>query len=119
MSDVVVTCPQRLWDDWIDEGVLPGEDDGGMEFHFWFWGLVPKIERSERVYVVAWGKLRGYAPLVRLEQRCRIRPEAHCLVRRAGAVAVTIPDPIRGFRGWQYRFWKRGSEQPFDDWKTP
>ena len=26
MSDVVVTVPKRLWDEWIAEGDLPGEE---------------------------------------------------------------------------------------------
>lgn len=40
------------------------------------------------------------------------------LVRRAGAVAVTIPEPITGFRGWRYRWWPREAEVPFPDWRT-
>jgi hypothetical protein len=32
------------------------------------------------------------------------------------AEAVTIPTPIKSFRGWRYRWWTRHDEQPFDEW---
>gem|GEM_PF-5129882 len=67
MSDVVVTVPKRLWEDWIEEGDLPGESWSGEEWHFYLSGAVPRIQPGERVYVVAYGRLRGYAPLVRFE----------------------------------------------------
>jgi hypothetical protein len=32
---------------------------------------------------------------------------------------MTIPEYIRGFRGWRQRWWERESEIPFPDWQTP
>ena len=117
MTDVVVTCPKWFWEDWIDEGALPGEDcPPDTEFDFYLGGPAPDIQPGERVYVVAHGKLRGYAPLVRIRRSGFNR---FSLVRRGGAVAVTVPQPIRGFRGWRYRDWDRADEVPFPDWKQP
>lgn len=111
MADCVVTVPKRLWDEWIAEGDLPGEDDGG-EYVFWIGGPLPTIAPGERVYIVAHGKLRGYAPLTRAVP-------GYGLVRGGGAVACTIDEPIRGFQGWRYRHWNREDEKPFPDWRTP
>jgi hypothetical protein len=116
MSDVVVTVPMGKWQEWIDEGDLPG-DEPLYESHFWIHEL-PAIHAGERVYVVAHGRLRGYAPLVGLEASCRLWPERACLLREGGAVAVTIPEQIRGFQGWRYRWWLREDEVPFPDWRT-
>ena len=118
MTDVVVTVPKRLWAEWIAEGDLPGET-ALYESHFWLGGPLPQISPGERVYVVAHGKLRGYAPLVRLERSCRLRPEVGCLRRHGGAEAITIPEPIHGFQGFRYRWWSREVERPFPDWMTP
>lgn len=118
MSDVVVTVPTRMWKEWIEEGDLPGEPESGYRSHFWLWGPLPKIEPGERVYIVAHGKLRGYAPLIGVERHCELRDSAGCLLRDGNAVAVTIPDPIRSFRGWRYRWWGREDEMPFPEWQT-
>jgi hypothetical protein len=123
MSDVVVTVPRRLWSEWLDEGSLPGEPDTGDTFHFWLAGPLPDIQIGSRVYIVAHGRLRGYAPLVAIERRCRLRPSVGCLVRRGGAVAVTVlqdgrPAEIRGFRGWKYRWWDYLDEVPYPNWKN-
>jgi hypothetical protein len=72
---------------------------------------------GDRVYIVAWGRLRGYAPLVRVERECKLWRARACLVRRAGAVAVTIDQQISGFQGWQYRTWDRTEEVAFPGWK--
>ena len=117
MSDVVVTVPIKLWREWLAEGDLPGEEWSGFESHFWLGGMVPGIDPGERVYIVALGKLRGYAPLVAREIRCSIRPDKSCLIRRGGAVAVTIYEPIRGFQGFRYRWWLRRDERPFPEWR--
>lgn len=147
MADVVVTVPMHMWQDWLFEGDLPGEDRVGcpdclwsgprgawighlwpgfpdskcvlaetpLEWEFFLGENAPKIEPGERVYVVAHGRLRGYAPLIRVDfpsysRRCG-------LVRGEGGVAVTIDHPIKGFRGWRYRWWDRADERPFPDWK--
>lgn len=117
MSDVVVTVPKRLWDDWIAEGDLPGQE-AEYESHFWVWSQVPAVKPGDRVYIVAHGRLRGYAPLVRQEQMCKLNPRMGCLVREGGAVAVTIDEPIRGFQGVRRRWWKREDERPYPDWQT-
>ncbi len=114
MADVVVTVPKDRWWQWIDEGDLPGEPwNGEYEWDFYLYGVAPIIKPGERVYVVAHGKLRGYAPLVRIDGE---PGRSFSLVRRNGAVAVTIPEPIRGFQGWRYRWWDRAIEVPFPNW---
>jgi hypothetical protein len=118
VSDVVVTVPKQLWLGWIDEGDLPESIWSGYESHFWLSSL-PDIHVGERVYVVAHGKLRGYAPLVGVEKHCRLNWSKSCLVRRGNAVSVTIAESILGFRGFRYRWWDRGAETPFPDWKKP
>jgi hypothetical protein len=115
MADVVVTVPKRLWEDWLAEGDLPGDDATGETYAFSLWGSPPEIQPGERVYIVAHGKLRGYAPLVMITPGWNHGEFA--LVRGGGAVACTIAEPIRGFRGWQYRFWKREDEVPFPNWR--
>jgi hypothetical protein len=119
VCDIVVTVPKGQWQSWIAEGDLPGEAPE-YESHFWIGNsALPPIEPGERVYIVAHGKLRGYAPLVRKEQRCQLNPRASCLVRTGNAVAVTIDEPIRGFQGWRYAWWSRDDEKPFPDWMQP
>lgn len=49
MTDVVVTVPTRLWESWIAEGDLPGQD-AEYESHFWIPRPLPKIAAGERVY---------------------------------------------------------------------
>ena len=121
--DVVVTVPKtfeyvglRGLAAWVEEGDLPGEEWSGQDSHFYLGGKPPTILLGERVYVVCEGKLRGYAPLVRVERYGR----GHfALVRRSGAVAVTIPQPVRGFQGYRYRWWGYDAEVPFPDWQQP
>ena len=120
MSDVLVTVPKGMWQEWIEEGDLPGEEWSGYANHFWIpRGGLPRIAPGDRVYIVAHGKLRGYAPLVRIERRCLLRPSVGCLLRRNDAEAVTIAEPIRGFQGWRSRWWERDAERPFPAWMTP
>jgi hypothetical protein len=114
--DVVVTVPKGLWAEWILEGDLPGEDWSGREYVYWTSGARPGIEPDERVYIVAHGKLRGYAPLVALEVTNKYQVR---FIRNTGAVAVTITPAIAGFRGWRYRWWPREDERPFPGWRTP
>lgn len=116
--DIVVTVPKGLWTEWLAEGDLPGEPTHQFESHFWIPSLGRDRVIGDRCYVVAHGRLRGYAPIVDTERRCRLRPSRACVVRRGGAVAVTIDQEIRGFQGWKYRWWDRSSEVPFPDWQT-
>lgn len=117
MADVVVTVPKGMWEDWIAEGDLPGEE-AQYQSHFWV-ATLPRITFGERVYVVAHGKLRGFAPLTGVERVCGLAPSRSCLLRRGNAEAVTIDEPIRGFQGWRYRWWEREDERPFPDWLRP
>lgn len=117
MTDVVVTVPLSFGlETWAAEGDRPGEPWSGEDWHFHSGGGVPAIAVGERVYVVYGGRVRGYAPLVRVEEYGHGRI---ALVRRGGAVAVTIPRAVPGFRGWRYRFWDRAAEAPFPGWATP
>ncbi|RTL20224.1 MAG: hypothetical protein EKK55_18090 [Rhodocyclaceae bacterium] len=119
MADLVVTCPAYFWADWIAEGDPVGADESGEEWGFTI-ARAPKvapIEAGERLYVVAHGRLRGYAPVTRVE----IIPDPHgsiTICRRGGAVAVTIDEPIKGFRNYRRTWWKREAERPFPDWRT-
>jgi len=114
--DVVVTVPKWFGlDRWIAEGDAAGTPETGEEWAFYLGAGVPDIRPGERVYIVYNGKLRGYAPLVRVE-----RTGSGCaLVRRGGAVAVTIDRAIPGFRGFRYRDWPREDERPFPGWRDP
>ena len=115
MPDVVVTVPTREWDRWLAEGALVGEPCPAATEYFFRIGGRPRVQPGERVYVVAHGKLRGYAPLVRLLPSGSVS----FLVRRGDAVAVTIPETITGFRGFRYRWWQREAERSFPEWCTP
>lgn len=114
MADLVVTVPMDLWRGWIAEGDAVGEPDSGEEWGFYLGGGKPDIQPGERVYVVAHGRLRGYAPLTRLARA----NGQWVLCRRGGAVAVTLAEPIPGFRGWRRRWWERWRESEFPAWRT-
>jgi len=114
MSDVVVTLPLSFGlDRWIDEGDGAGDPWTGQLWDFSTSGR-PRIEPGERVYVVHAGKLRGYAPLVKIEYD---GTRTH-LVRGGEAVAVTIDEHIPGFWGYRYRWWQREIERPFPEWSN-
>jgi hypothetical protein len=112
--DIVVTVPKGIWTEWVEEGDAAGDPPSGEEWGYWTSGGRPKIEVGERVYIVAHDRLRGHAPLTKLV----VEGRRVGFGRRGGAVAVTIPEPIRGFRGWRYRWWDRATEAPFQAWRT-
>lgn len=124
MSDVVVTVPIDFrfdgapgllgLDAWCAEGDAAGEHETGTLWRFTTSGGRPDIARGERVYIVCEDRLRGYAPLMYLD--CEGNRVG--LIRGGGAVAVTIPEKVTGFRGWRYRWWERDQEEPFPDWQT-
>jgi hypothetical protein len=117
MADVVVTVPKSFGlDRWIAEGDPAGSEWSGEEWHFYLGGGVPDCKPGERVYVVYNGRLRGYAPLVRVERYAGGR---FALVRHGGAEAVTVDEFIRGFRGWRYRWWETSAERAFPEWQIP
>jgi len=116
--DVVVTVPLSFGlDSWITEGDAAGDPDSGQLWAFSVGGSRPDLVPGDRVYVVCSGRLRGYAPLVRLDWDIRRRRGE--LIRGGGAVAVTVDFRIPGFRGWRYRWWPRDQERPFPDWRVP
>ena len=122
MSDVVVTVPKWFGlDTWIAEGDAAGEPWSGQLWDFYLWGSPPTIGVGDRVYVVYNGKLRGYAPLTKIiiPKTFLARDQRYSLQRGGDAVAVTIDEPIRGFRGFRYRWWDRSLERPFPDWRQP
>jgi hypothetical protein len=129
MTDVVVTVPKALWSEWLEEGDLASADDGMLaagwggdfEYGFHMRGRPPVIKWDERVYIVAHGKLRGYAPLTKVTKGERFggAPGSFALVRRGAAVACTLAVPIRGFQGYRYRWWDYADELPFPDWRIP
>jgi len=110
MTDLVATCPKDFWSEWIAEGDPAGAPESGEE---WGWftrhHLIGQIQPGDRLYVVAHGRLRGYAPVTRVT--------ADAIGRRGGAVAVTIDESIPGFQGLRERWWPRDAERPFPDWK--
>lgn len=116
MADVVVTVPRWFGlEEWIAEGDPAGAPWSGEEWHFYLGGNPPTMIPGDRVYVVFNNAIRGFAPLVRIERD----GSRFALVRHGGAEAVTIPERVRGFQGWRYRWWDRSAEQPFPDWQNP
>ena len=119
--DLVGTCPKTFWEEWLDEGDCAGDTHWGARY---CWNtkctLALKINPGDRFYIVAHGKLRGYATaLWKLENSTCADGYAFAIIRGGGAVACTIDEPIKGFRGLRKRWWERKDEKPFPDWKTP
>ncbi len=131
MSDVVVTVPKNFTHPaapgkkglaaWIGEGDAAGDDPSFTEWSFFIGSRRPSCYAGDRVYIVCEGKLRGYAPLIRVQRYDFLSTFRYALVRGSGAmaIAVTIPEPVKGFRGFRYRWWSRDIEVPFLDWRTP
>jgi hypothetical protein len=115
VSDLVVTCPKNFYLDWIAEGDAAGDPYSGEEWGWYIGGARPRINPGGRLYIVACGKLRGYAPVIRVVRH----GNKWVIIRRGDAVAVTIPEIIKGFRGWRKPWWTLQDEVPFPDWKTP
>jgi len=115
MADLVGTCPKDFWEEWIAEGDAAGEVETGEDWH-WYTrhSLARDINPGDRFYVVARGKLRGWAPVVRVEV---IDYRSYAIVRKGGAVACTIAEPIPGFRGLRLRWWRQEDELPFPNWR--
>jgi hypothetical protein len=124
--DVVVTVAMSAWVGWLAEGALPGEPSPESWALFYGSGagsrkpVPPKdLQPGDRVYVAAFGFVRGYSPLLRIAPT----ENGYALVRGGGAVAVTPwaehgPLHVPGFQGVRYRSWRREAERPFDDWMT-
>jgi hypothetical protein len=108
-TDVVVTVPKARWNEWLAEGDLPGQAEWAC-----FFCAASEFTPGARCYVVAHGRLRGFAPLVRIDHF----DGGFAFIRRGGAEPCTIARPIPGFRGWRYRSWNRDEEIAFPDWMT-
>jgi hypothetical protein len=117
--DLVGTCPKSFWEKWIAEGDCAGDPATGEEYAWWTRSkMVFKLQPGDRFYVVALGKLRGWAPVVRIIQNGGgIYETEFGICRRGGAVACTIPEKIPGFRGLRKRWWEREQEVTFSDWR--
>lgn len=114
MTDHVVTVPKHRWLDWLAEGDLPGDQPSGRAYSFFVGYRQPTIEPGERLYVVAFGRVRGFAPVKSVIL-------SHCgyyIVREGGARAVTIPERVTGFQGFRRRWWELEDELPFGNWRT-
>ena len=123
MADLVGTCPKDFWEEWIAEGDAASENGivfASITMEDWHWYTKDRkaisIHPGERFYVVAHGKLRGWAPVVRVDQ---FGHGEYGIVRRGCALACTIAEPIPGFRGLRLRWWDRAIEVPFPNWKKP
>ncbi len=115
MADLVGTCPKGFWREWLLEG-----DPAGVKpsYRLYEWqtrsAMALKARRGDRFYIVAHGRLRGYAIVVEVVQN----HGEFAILRGGGAVAVTLAEPIPGFRGLRRRWWQREAEMPFHDWAT-
>jgi hypothetical protein len=114
MADVVVCVPRAKWRDWVGEGSLAGQSATELFGFYVRTGERPPVEPGDRVYVVAWDRLRGYAPLVELREE----KDGYTFVRAGGAVACTLPVEVKGFPGWKLRWWQRTEEVPFLGWQV-
>lgn len=122
--DVVVTVPKNFRHPaapgkqglaaWLAEGDAPGTEWSGQLWVFSTWGARPSITPGERVYVVCQNRLVGYAPLVKLRVGFEKGSGPIEFIRGGGAVAVTLPREMMGFRGWKYRWWDRSEETPIE-----
>ena len=116
MSDLVGTCPKDFWREWIAEGDAAGEPETGTEWGWWTrHPCAQLIKPGDRFYVVAWGRLRGYAIVTRVVEEA---PGQYVICRKGNAVACTIDWEIKGFRGLQKRWWDRAIEKDFPNWKA-
>jgi hypothetical protein len=113
MVDLVGTCPKAFWAEWIAEGDAAGDPESGEEWDWYtaHYSMARRIRAGDRFYIVAHGKLRGWAPVTRVQ--------SGCICRRGNAVACTIDERVPGFRGLKTRWWDRAVEKPFPNWRVP
>ena len=109
MTDIVVTVSRRHWQSWLQGGCEPGRL---RSFHVF--GDKPPCCFGDRLYVLAHNRIRcrlivddvqplrgGWMMFARFEQGMTVR----------GAT-------IRGFKGWQRRWWRDADEIDFPEWRT-
>lgn len=114
MADLVVTVGKDRWQSWLAEGDCAGTRSTGRAYPYFLGPQKPPIMPGERLYIVAHGRLRGYAPVTSVKPHGR----GWAAVRKGDAVAVTLPWAEHGFLGVRARWWERTMEGPFLDWKT-
>ena len=115
--DLVGTCPMKEWEEWIAEGDAAGTPETGVEYSWYTRDRqAAKMSPGDRFYVVAHGRLRGYAPVVEVETW--YDGKSFAIVRKGNAVACTIDAPCPGFRGLRRPWWRREDEKPFTDWRA-
>jgi hypothetical protein len=114
--NLVVSVIKSFWKEWIAEGDAAGDPPTGEEWGYFIGGRKPNIQKGDRLYIVAHGRLRGYAPVTALS--FSMEHGKHVICREGNAVAVTIDQPIKGFQGWRYVWWKPEDEKTFPNWKT-
>ena len=118
--DLVGTCPKDFWGEWLAEGDCAGDEYSSWGYHWVTRSrLALKIKPGDRFYIVAHGKLRGYATAGVTLSNPDATGHTFAIVRGGGAVACTIDEPIKGFRGLRKRWWKREDEKPFENWRKP
>jgi hypothetical protein len=89
MTDLVGTCPKTFWDEWIAEGGAAGAPETGEEWGWYTKARMARVIRpGDRFYIVAGGRLRGWAPVVRLD--CFERGFA--IIRQGGAVVCSLAE---------------------------
>jgi hypothetical protein len=115
MPDLVVTVPKSIWAYWVGEGDSVDAPESGEEWAFFVGGAKPPIQAGDRLYIVSWGKVRGYSPVTRVIKR---EGRGWGICRKGGAVACTIEDAVPGFRGYRKRWWDTKDEAPFPKWRT-
>jgi hypothetical protein len=135
MTDIVV--PIGRWKEWLAMGDHAGQPWSGRE-HALMLRALPDIEPGERVYIAHGGIVRGYAPLIRIEQGFYEGSLRTYLIRGGGARAMSpmCSMPSRCFcqdggtwlapharrfgkmGGFQYRSWDYLDEWLLGDWKT-
>lgn len=104
------------WEEWLAEGDAAGEPRTGQRYEWHTRSRTALQARpGDRMYIVAHGKLRGWAPIEHVQNF----GDSFCIIRAGDAVACTLPDPVPGFRGLRVRWWVRHDERPFLEWKTP
>lgn len=119
---IVVTVPRERWDEWIGEGDLAGDPPSDREHAFCVFGDEPPAMAS-RLYIVAHGHLRGYAPIIRIDRKLMGRGKGAygkggwLIIRQGGAVACTIHAGTPGFPGWRKKWWSDEQEIPWTQWR--
>lgn len=124
-TDILIRLPQSRWLSWLAEGEWPGEEPTGeCSFAVGSLGRVRSDLRAAgdvRCYVAAFGYLRGYAPVLRIDRTVGEGNRfTDRIVRVGGAQAVTVPglDLGKGRGLWTLRSWEREAEVPFPAWAT-